>query len=482
MRHFRYKNLQELEQDARRLGASSVLLQEDADRVRAALSRAVDVGPVRAGNSMAIHPMEGCDGTLDGAPGELTWRRYERFARGGAKLIWFEATAVRSDARANVRQLAIHEGNVDEFARLYEAMRRWHGEEWGNTDDLLIPIQLTHSGRFSTPVKTIAWHQPQVDQRTMTPADLPVISDDELERLEDDFLRAAKFAYRAGFRCFDIKATHGYLLAELLDAKERGGRYGGSIKNRTRLVRNVMGKVRAALGGEVVLAMRLGCFAGVPFVRNAETGLGEPLPYSLPYRFGFGVNPLDPLQPDTSEVKQAISLFKQAGLQLLNISVGCPYYNPHYGRPYEKPDEGNYEAPEHPLLGVDRHLRIAGELQRAFPDLPMAGTGYSWLQGYAAHAAAQQIETGAIRFFGYGRGALAYPDFARAILETGRLDQRRVCQTLTYCTYLMRRKDHPLGQWPTGCPPYDKEGYGEIMKEARAVQRGEKLVELVATP
>ena len=79
-----------------------------------------------------------------------------------------------------------------------------------------------------------------------------------------------------------------------------------------------------------------------------------------------------------------------------------------------------------------------------------------------------------VRFFGLGRNALAYPDFPKAALQTGTLDQLRVCKTLTYCTYLMRQKNHPLGQFPTGCPPFDKEGYGQIMKEARAVQRATK--------
>jgi NADPH2 dehydrogenase len=112
------------------------------------------------------------------------------------------------------------------------------------------------------------------------------------------------------------------------------------------------------------------------------------------------------------------------------------------------PDAGNYEQPEHPLLGVNRHFRIAGELQRAFPDLPMVGTGYSWLQIYSINAAAANLDSGAIRFFGVGRGALAHPDFAREALDRGQLDERRVCKTLTYCTFLMRQKDHPLGQWP----------------------------------
>jgi hypothetical protein len=168
-----------------------------------------------------------------------------------------------------------------------------------------------------------------------------------------------------------------------------------------------------------------------------------------------------------SEVKQAIAWFIEDGVALLNVSLGSPYFNPHVGRPFEKPDEGNYEQPEHPLAGVDRHFRIAGELQRAFPDVPMIGTSYSWLQKYAIHAGARNIEDGAIRIFGMGRNALAYPDFARDAIEKGELDELQVCKTLTFCTYLMRQKNHPLGQFPTGCPPFDKEVFGPIMKDAR---------------
>jgi hypothetical protein len=67
---------------------------------------------------------------------------------------------------------------------------------------------------------------------------------------------------------------------------------------------------------------------------------------------------------------------------------------------------------------------------------------------------------------------LAYPDFARDALEKGELNPLRTCKTLSFCTYLMRQKKHPLGQFPAGCPPFDKEGYGEIMKQARAAARG----------
>lgn len=471
MRFFTYKSLEELEAAARALGASHVRFVRDTARVQELLARKVPAGPFIVGNSMAIHPMEGCDGTLDGRPDELTWRRYERFARGGAKLIWFEATAVRADGRANTRQLMLDRHTVDDFARLVEMMRRVHREEWGDTDDLLIPVQLTHSGRYSHPVRIIAYHNPLIDEKTGTPPDYPVISDDELERLEDVYVEAAGLALQAGFQAVDIKATHGYLLSELLGARTREGRYGGPLENRTRFFKNVFGKIRAKYGRRLMLCMRLGCFDGVPYVRDPESGAGRPLPYPTPYPWGWGVNPMNPLEPDLTEVKQAVAWFLGWGLELLNVSLGSPYYNPHIGRPFEKPDEGNYEEPEHPLLGVDRHFRIAGELQQTFPDLPMVGTGYSWLQKYFIHAGAANIEDGNIRFVGIGRGALTYPDFARDVLEKGELDESRVCKTLTFCTYLMRQKHNELGQFPTGCPPFDKSVYGLIMKQAREMKR-----------
>jgi NADPH2 dehydrogenase len=468
MRHFHFDTVDEIRQAAADAGARHVAFLDDPRAIRAALAQKVRVGGATVGNAIAIHPMEGCDGDAEGRPSELTWRRYERFARGGAKLIWFEATAVCREGRANPRQLWIHRGSVDEITRLVQMVRRNSG------NDVLMPVQLTHSGRFSWPKRIIAVHNPLVDLKTGTRADLPVISDDELERLEDQFVDAARLAVETGFDSVDVKATHGYLAFELLGAKMRAGRYGGPLENRVRFLRNIIGKIRAEFGKRLVIAMRLGCYEGLPYVRDSATGLGVPMEYTLPYEYGFGVDTANPHAIDLGEVKRAVGWFLDDGVELLSVSLGVPYFNPHIGRPFEKPDEGNYEQPEHPLLGVDRHFRVTGELQRAFPDLPMVGAGYSWLQKFAVNAGAYNLQGGAARFFGMGRNALAHPDFAREALETGTLTERRVCKTLTYCSYLMRQKNHPLGQFPTGCPPFDKEGYGQIIKAARDAARGPK--------
>jgi len=278
-------------------------------------------------------------------------------------------------------------------------------------------------------------------------------------------------AQQCGFRAIDLKLTHGYFGIELLGARTRPGKYGGSFENRTRFARNVLGKIRAAVGRDMLLAVRLAVHDGIPYQIDPATKKGVPAKVQIPYPHGFGNNPDHPEQDDLTEPKAFIQLLRELGVDLLNVSLGVPYYNPHVGRPFDKPDDGNYETPEHPMIGVARHFRIAGELQRTFPDLPMVGTGYSWLQKYLVNAGAANIQAGNIRFLGYGRAALPYPDLARDLLEKGGLDERRVCKTLTFCTYLMRNKSNALGQFPTGCPPFDKEVYGPIMKEAKAARK-----------
>ena len=63
-----------------------------------ALAKPFSLQNHRFPNRLACQAMEGCDGTASGEPDELTKRRYERLAAGGAGIIWFEATAVMEEA------------------------------------------------------------------------------------------------------------------------------------------------------------------------------------------------------------------------------------------------------------------------------------------------------------------------------------------------------------------------------------------------
>src|ERR1700719_690385 len=120
-RYFKFKNRDDLAAEGARLGLD-LRFSDDLSP----LFRPVRVGPLTAGNSLCIQPMEGCDGTLDGRPDELTYRRYRRFGAGGAKLIWGEATAVVEEGRANPRQLLLNEANAPALAQMLRQCRQAH--------------------------------------------------------------------------------------------------------------------------------------------------------------------------------------------------------------------------------------------------------------------------------------------------------------------------------------------------------------------
>ncbi|MCA9049447.1 MAG: NADH:flavin oxidoreductase, partial [Planctomycetaceae bacterium] len=168
------------------------------------------------GNRFCILPMEGWDGTSDGKPTDLTRRRWTNFGLSGAKLIWGgEAVAVRHDGRANPKQLLINDANLAEMERLRELLTETHRTHFDRTDDLCIGLQLTHSGRYARPNQkqlpepAIAYHHPILDSRVGVKDDGPLLSDDDLKRLIDDFVSASVLARKAGFTWVDVKHCHG---------------------------------------------------------------------------------------------------------------------------------------------------------------------------------------------------------------------------------------------------------------------------------
>lgn len=467
-RYFKYKSLDELQADAQRLGLDLRFTDDLAP-----LFKPVQIGALTCGNAMCIQPMEGCDGTLDGKPDELTMRRYRRFGAGGAKLIWAEATAVVPEARANSRQLLINEETAPYLEQMLRDCVQAHRAACGSDADLAVGLQLTHSGRYSYQKPLIACHDPVLDPRIVADkatgktidASYPLLTDDYLSRLVDHYVAAAKLAARSGFHFVDIKQCHRYLLSELLAAKTRPGKYGGSLENRTRLARDIFTAIRAAVPG-LVLGTRMNVYDCVPY-RKAASGDGEPCPWQAPLQAAWGTSESDPQKPDLTEPLWWIGDMAKLGVAVVNVSMGNPYAVMHVIRPFEYPPPDGYETPEHPLVGVDRHFKLTAEIQKAYPNLPIVGSGYSYLQEYLFQAGAANLRDGRAGFVGVGRGSLSQPDFALQLKEHGKLDRKRTCRTFSYCTALMRNKKNEQGQFVTGCPPFDKEVYMPIWEEAK---------------
>lgn len=415
-------------------------------------------------NGFCMQPMEGWDGTTGGKPTDLTIRRWQGFGQGGAKLIWGgEAVAVCPEGRANPNQLIINELNLSALAGLREELVRAHASRW-RTDDLLIGLQLTHSGRFCRPTKGLAprilYSHPLLNRKFNLPDNYPVLSDDEIACIIQAYVRGAVLAQKAGFQFVDIKHCHGYLGHEFLSAVDRPGRYGGSFENRTRFLREMVEGIRASAPG-LEISVRLNAFDFIPF-RPGLDGNGQPMPWKGRYRYAFGGDGSG-TGIDLSEPDRFLSLLEALDIRLVNITAGSPYYVPHIQRPALFPPSDGYQPPEDPLVGVARLVEATAELKARHPHLLIVGTGYSYLQEWLPNVAQNVIGTGKADFVGLGRMALAYPDMVADVLEGNPLRGKRICRTFGDCTTA------PRNGMVSGCYPLDD--FYKTRPEAEALIR-----------
>ena len=424
-------------------------------------------GGVSLGNRFAIQPMEGWDGTTDGRPTELTLRRWRRFGASGAKLIWGgEAVAVCHEGRANPNQLAVGPHAVADLSRLREALVQEHKRSVGSDAGLVIGLQLTHSGRYSRPNRhdrsepRILFHHPILDKRLGLTDDYPLLTDHEIRKIIEDFQRAACIAHEAGFDFVDVKHCHGYLGHEFLSAHTRAGDYGGSFENRTRFLREVVSGIRS-LAPALKIGVRLSAFDTVPFKPDPQTSVpgkpGRGVPESfkalLPYRWGFGVNRENPVEVDLNEPAQFLSLLSELEINLVNISGGSPYYNPHLQRPALFPPSDGYLPPEDPLLGVAQQMEVTHTLKHRFPNMIMVGSAYTYLQDFLPYVAQAAVREGWVDCVGLGRMVLAYPELPLDVFSGREPQRKQMCRTFSDCTTA------PRAGLPSGCYPLD-EHYG----------------------
>ncbi|MGB7845700.1 MAG: hypothetical protein WBL63_08810 [Candidatus Acidiferrum sp.] len=423
----------------------------------------IERGAIRIGNRIAVQPMEGWDGLADGNPSELTVRRWQRFGRSGAKLIWGgEAVAVSHEGRANPNQLVMAEHTREGFRRLRRVLVEEHWRTTGSDDGLVLGLQLTHSGRFCRPNKhdrpepRILYRHPLLDRRLGLPSDYPLLTDAEIGAIIEDFHRAARMAAQLGFDFVDIKHCHGYLGHEFLSAHTREWNYGGSFENRTRFLREVVQGIRSIAPG-LQIAVRLSAFDTVAYRPDpalsvkGKLGPGIPEPHEnlIPYRWGFGVSSSDPTQIDLTETTRFLSLLEELNIYLVNLTGGSPYYNPHIQRPALYPPSDGYQPPEDPLAGVALHMNVTRELKKRFPNLIFVGTAYSYLQDFLPYVAQAALREGWVDLVGLGRMVLTYPELLWDVTEGKRIDHKRICRTFSDCTTAPRKG------LPSGCYPLD---------------------------
>jgi NADPH2 dehydrogenase len=451
----RIASLKTPEAFAARLAALGLNLPFDATLTPAPgspLARPVQAGGLRAGNRWAILPMEGWDGTTDGRPSDLTRRRWRHFGRSGAKIMWGgEAVAVRDDGRANPNQLVLAERTLAELADLRRTLLDAHQERYGRTDDVLIGLQLTHSGRFSRPTAAgpaprIAYRHALLDARVGVVDDRAVMSDAELDALVGDFVVAARRARELGFDFVDVKHCHGYLGHELLSGVSRQGAYGGSFEGRTRFLREIVAGIRAEVPG-LAIGVRLSAFDMVPF-RKGPDDTGEPAIADAGYHTAFGFTPAGGAG-NIEDADAFLRLCASLGITWVCLTAGSPYYNPHIQRPALFPPSDGYLPPEDPLVGVARQIEATARLKARHPELVIVGSAYSYLQEWLPHVAQRVVADGMVDAVGLGRMVLSYPEMPADVLAGAPLKTRLLCRTFSDCT------TGPRNGLVSGCYPLD---------------------------
>lgn len=427
---FKYSSLKELKADLTEINFE-LPLSEDTD----ILAQTIKIGDKLLKNRLAIHPMEGSDSNPDGTPSSLTKRRYQRFAAGGAALIWLEAIAVEAGGRANNTQLYLNETTLPDFKALVELIRS------ETEQPPYLVAQLTHSGRFGEN-NIIVNRSKELDPISIKENDFHIITDAELDNLQNDYLRGAKLAAKAGFDAVDIKSCHRYLLSALLAAKDRPGKYGGSYENRTRFLREVIQKVSNEL--EIDLAVRLNIYDAIPDGWATDSS-GN---------------------PDLAEVKKLLLELENWGVKVINVTASTPYLKPHINRPY---DMGSYQPPEHPLLGVKRLLSLSKFTKENLSTTRVIGTGFSWLRQFGALAAAGMVKADWIDLAGFGRQGFAYPNFPSDLFTKGKMDKNKVCISCSKCAELKAAPGKNAG-----CVIRDRELYLPIYQQLRAEKQAAK--------
>lgn len=442
---------------------------EVASGDQSVLGQPMEVDGLSVGNRFCILPMEGWDGTADGKPTDLTRRRWKNFGISGAKWMWGgEAVAVRRDGRANPNQLIINDANLADIESLRTDLTDAHADRFGRTDDLLVGLQLTHSGRWARPNEKskaeprTAQRNRLLDARQGISDDTAMLTDDELKKLIEDFIAAAVMAQKAGYQFVDVKHCHGYLGHELLSGVDRPGDFGGSFENRTRFLRDIVAGINASAPG-LKIGVRVSVFDVIPFCKDAD-GIGTPDQGDARLAFGSDESGLG---IDLDEPSRLMSLMEGIGIRMVCTTAGSPYYTPHIQRPAYFPPSDGYGPPEDPLVGVARQINATAELKRRHPAMSFVGSGYTYLQEWIPNVAQSVVRDGLVDSIGLGRMVLSYPDLPADVISGTKMPRKKVCRTFSDCTTA------PRNGVISGCYPLDP--FYKAMPERKQLQELKKM-------
>ncbi len=356
------------------------------------------IGSLQLKNRMAVAAMGVNLAEEDGSCGERILTYHQRQAQGGAGLIVMGATGIAwPEGMVQPRQVAISEDrHIPGLKAVADACHKYgaklaaqihHGgivAGQGFNDrpvriPSLPPKGKSDLGDYMLPEEMMALYNPDAHK-----PDLQVMTVEDIERLVTRYAEAAARAREAGVDGVEIHAGHGYIISEFLSPamNQREDTYGGSLENRARLLLQVVAAVRAKLGNDYPVWVKLD---------SQEFGREQ------------GIT--------LEDAKATARMVEQAGVDAIAVSA---YHEPSRGATHA---DSNIPHPVEQLVPNTRAIRAA-------VTVPVIGAGR-----IEPESADKHIGSGHFDFLSMGRKLLADPDLPNK-LAAGRRDEVRPC---IYC-------------------------------------------------
>lgn len=384
-------------------------------------------------NRFFIQPMECSDADTEGNPSELTYKRYEDYFRGQAGLIDLEAITITGESRSRLQQLEIMPRNAKALKKFVSKMKEI------NSNALFI-FQLTHSGELSNPN-----FSRRVTVKPLHGFGGEQLSEEEVDKIIDQFVLAAKIAHDAGADGIDMKFCHGYLGSQVLRPyNDRKWKYGGPWENRSRFAFDLYERIQREVNDK-------------NFLIGSKVSMWEGFPG------GFGSAGPDTAVIDMTEPISLLKGLEERGAQYFIETLG----NPSVSISLLESDK------DHTYLSY-LHTHFADVMKKSLkPETTVIGSHFSVFRngknnglytldeehGSLFAYGAKCINDGNLDMVGLGRQAFADP-YLPLKLKEGREDEIKYCTACLNCLELM------IQQKPIGCAVYNKY-YTDMLLQTR---------------
>ena len=392
----------------------------------------IKIGPRTAQNRFFMQAMESNQEDELGNPSPDSTKRYQNIARGEAGLISLEAISVTRESRAREFQMTIMERNRQPLGEFVKAVKDANPK-------ILFIFQLTHSGELSNPN-----FSRRVTVKPLHGYGGDVLTEEEIDKIIDDFVLAAQIAHDAGADGVDLKLCHGYFGSQILRPyNDRNWKYGGSWDNRSRFAFELVERIKRAVNDD-------------NFLIGSKISVWEGFPG------GFGTEAPDSPVIDLTEPISLLQGLEARGASFFIQSAGSPSITLSL-------TQATKDAPYFAYL----HQYFAKELKKNLkPETVMIGSNFSpFRNGKNGLCAveesksgllpygAQCIERGNVDMIGLGRQSFADPLLPLKLRE-GREDEIKWCTICDNCIELLIR------QTGVGCSTYNPY-YTDILVNVR---------------